>query len=296
MKIENLRMYCRVVEEESITKAAKAAYISQPAVTKQIRNLETYYNVRLFRRDHGKLILTDPGKMLYHYAKEIIALESNAYENIQIQQNNMQQTLRMGASPTIGEYLLPSLIGKFKDMYFDVKFSLTIGNTPHIINLLDDNKVDIALVESTFPQKHLKQQQFLKDELSIVVSSKHRWKDREEIDLEEIVEEKMIWREPESGLRQLIESYLKRDTIWERMDETIELGSVQAIKSAVEAGLGISILPTLTIEKELKYGILHKLTIKQFSMTRYFVIVQKQRRFKKEIIRQFEEFLLRMNE
>lgn len=295
MKIESLQMFCRVVERKSITETAKEAYLSQPAVTKQIRNLEMYYNAKLFNREHSKLVLTEPGRILYNYAKEIIAIERDAYESVQLYQNNVHQTLHIGASPTIGEYLLPSLIGKFRDEHFDVKFNLTISNTPNIINALEENRVDIALVESAFSQTQFKQQHFYKDKLSLVVSNEHPWKDRGEIELKEIIGERMIWRESESGMRQLLESFLVQEGILEQMDETIELGSVQAIKSAVEAGLGISILPSLTTEKEIEFRSLHTVQIRAFQITRDFMIVQKDRRFKKDIVRYFEKFLLNLN-
>src|SRR5699024_5382655 len=95
LKIESLQMFCRVVERKSNNENAKEAYLSQPAVTKQIRNLEMYYNAKLFNREHSKLVLTEPGRILYNYAKEIIAIERDAYESVQLYQNNVHQTLHI---------------------------------------------------------------------------------------------------------------------------------------------------------------------------------------------------------
>lgn len=286
-------MFCRVVEEGSITKAAKLGYVSQPAVTRQIRNLENSYGTALFDREDGKLRQTEAGKILYPIAKEILALNKTAYDSIQEHHGKMQQTLQIGASPTIGEYLLPGLIGQFKKSHLPVKFNLSIGNTPHILEKLDENKIDIALVESAFDNQNFQRQKFADDKLIIVAAYNHRWGERKGIALVELPEEKMIWRETESGTRILVETALNQHGILEQIDDTMELGSVQAIKSAVEANLGISILPELTVQKELKFKTLREIPVKDFVLTRDFWMVQKNRRFKKDMQRYFEAFLLR---
>lgn len=292
LNIESLRMFCRVIEEGSITKAAKLGYVSQPAVTKQIRNLESSYGTALFNRDNGKMILTETGKILYPYAQEILALDKLAYDNIQAYDWEVQQTLYIGASPTIGEYLLPSLIGQFKYSYPTVTCSLSIGNTPRILEELEENKIDIALVESQFSNPNVHKQKFSEDQLILVTSYNHRWKEKEYITLMELLEEKVIVREPESGTRLMVESALNERGVLIQIDDLIELGSVQAIKSAVEANLGVSILPELTVQKELNYKDLRKIPVKDFNLIRDFWLVQKDRRFKKEIQKHFERFLL----
>lgn len=293
MNIESLRMFCRVVEEGSITRAAELGYISQPAVTRQIRNLEHSFGIALFNRDDGKLRQTEAGKILYPFAKEILALHKMAYDSIQEHQEKLSQILNIGASPTIGEYLLPKIIGQFRKSYPSARFNLSINNTPRILEELESNKIDIALVESAFKKQHLLKQKFTHDKLIVVASYNHRWRDKEEINLVELLEEKMIWRETESGTRLLVESVLNHHRLLKQIDDPIELGSVQAIKNAVEANLGISILPELTVQKELKYKTLREIIVRDFNVTRDFWIVQKNRRFKREIQIKFEEFILK---
>ncbi|MFD2131768.1 LysR family transcriptional regulator [Pseudogracilibacillus auburnensis] len=292
MNIESLRMFCRVVEEGSVTKAAKLGFVSQPAVTRQIRNLENSYGVALFEREDGKLKKTEAGQILYSYAKEILCLYKASFESIQEHQGMVQQTLHIGASPTIGEYLLPSLIGQFKRSHSLGKFTISIGNTPRILEELEENKIDIALVESAFQHQNFQKKEFANDRLIIVAAFNHPWSEDEEIDLFQLAEEKMLWRESESGTRLLVESALEQYGVLEQMEDTMELGSVQAIKSAVEANLGISILPELTVQKELTYKTLKELHVKNFELTRDFYVVQKKRRFKKDIQKYFEKFLL----
>ncbi|TFJ93230.1 LysR substrate-binding domain-containing protein [Lentibacillus salicampi] len=293
MNIDNLRTFCHVVKEGSITKAARLGFVSQPAVTRKIHQLENSYGTVLFDREEGNLRLNEAGRLLYPYAKEILALNKAAYEGIQEQLGDKEKNLHVGASLTIGEYLLPGLIGRFNKHHPDIKFSLSVGNTPLMIEKLENDEIDIALVEGVLPIDQYNQQKFADDELILVTSNDHDWGRRAEIELNELPEEKMIWREKESGTRLIVEEALEQHHILEKIENAMELGSTQAIKSAVEADLGTSILPKLTVQKELKYKTLREIPIKGFSLTRDFWMVQKKRRFKKETQTDFEAFLMR---
>lgn len=293
MNIESLRMFCRVVEEGSISKAARLGYVSQPAVTRQIRQLEDSYGTTLFDRTEGKLTHTEAGKLLYPYAKEILALNKHAYDEIQKQLGKAAKTLHVGASLTIGEYLLPGLIGQFKKHHPDIEFSLSIGNTPLMLEKLEENRIDIALVEGVFQHDQYKKKKFADDELILITAYDHPWCKKEQIDLHELPEEKMIWREKESGTRSIVEDALRKHHVLDKIENAMELGSMQAIKSAVEANLGTSILPKLTVQKELKYKTLCEVPIQDFHLVRDFWMVQKKRRFKKEAEALFEVFLMR---
>lgn len=284
MNIESFLMFCRVVEEGSVTKAAKQGYVTQPAVTRQIRQLEDSYRTTLFDREEGTLKLTEAGELLYPYAKEFLAVHREAHERIQEHLGERENTLHVGASLTIGEYLLPALIGRFKKLHPQVQIILSIGNTPLMLEKLEKNDVDMALVEGVVPEKVYKKQKFADDELILVTAYKHRWGNRKEIQLHEIPEEKMIWREKESGTRLIVEESLKEHNILEKIENAMELGSMQAIKSAVEVGLGTSILPKLTVQKELKYKALREIPVEDFHLTRDFWMVQKKRRYEKEIL------------
>ncbi|WP_188690663.1 LysR family transcriptional regulator [Pullulanibacillus camelliae] len=292
MNIESLRMFCHVVDEGSISKAARLGFVSQPAVTRQIRQLENHYGTTLFDRTNGKLTLTEAGKILYPYAKEIIKLDNTSFEEIQEKLGAADTVLHVGASLTIGEYLLPGLLGNFKKKHEQIKFSLSIGNTPHILSQLEQNEIDIALVEGAVKQQSkYKIEKFADDELILVTSYHHRWQDRAEIDIVELTEEKMIWREQNSGTRLIVENALKKYNVLEKIENAMELGSLQSIKSAVEADLGVSILPRLTVTKELKYHTLREISIKDFTLMRDLWMVQKDRRFKKRAQAYFEAFL-----
>ncbi|WP_112179771.1 MULTISPECIES: LysR family transcriptional regulator [Paraliobacillus] len=293
MNIESLRMFCRVVDEGSISEAARLGFVSQPAVTRQIRQLENRYGTLLFHRLEGKLILSDAGKTLYPYAKEIMDNDNTSFSAIQELVGINDNILNVGASLTIGEYLLPGLLGNFKKHHEDIKFSLSIGNTPYMLSKLEENEIDIALVESEVTSSKYKVQKFAEDELILVTSHNHRWKVKDEIEVEELLEEKMIWREKDSGTRLLVENALSKYIKLEQIENAMELGSMQSIKSAVEADLGISILPRITVSKELSYNTLREVKIKDFSLMRDLWVAQKIRRFKKSAQSHFESFIQR---
>jgi len=291
MNIENLKLFCLVVEEGSITNAARISYISQPAVTKKISQLENEYGTLLFERNGGRLELTKAGEVLYPYAKEVIENIKRSFDAVQKMSGNEEVNLHIGASLTIGEYLLPQILGMIKKGYPHITFSLTIGNTPNMIAMLENNEIDIALVESQIENPNLKIEKFAEDELILVTSNDHHWKNRKTITIDELVEEKMIWREPESGSRLIVENYLRDYGILEDIESEMELGSIQSIKSAVEADLGISILPRITVLKELELGTLCQINMADFSLTRSLWMVQKPHRFPKIGLQHFVDFI-----
>ncbi|MFV2047163.1 LysR family transcriptional regulator [Metabacillus sp. YM-086] len=291
MNIENLKMFCLVVDEGSISQAARLSFVSQPAVTRQIRQLENFYGTLLFDRTEGKLTVTETGKMLYPFAKAIINDFDRSKEVILQATGEYNSNLRVGASLTIGEFLLPSLLGRFKKHAPDIKVTLTIRNTPSVLEDLTNDVIDIALVEGIVEDKHLIVEKFANDELILVCSPDHPWKDRSEIQIEELANEKMIWRESISGTRLIAENALKEYGILEKINSYMEIGSTQAIKSAVESGLGISILSKLTVARELEQGYLQEIKIKDVHIERSLWLVKKPQRFNREGVSQFVEFI-----
>ncbi len=147
LNIENLKMFCLVVDEGSISQAARLSFVSQPAVTRQIHQLENFYGALLFDRSEGKLIVTEIGRVLYPFAKAIVNDFNHSKEVIQQLTDDYNANLRVGASLTIGEYLLPSLLGKFKKQKPEIKVTLTIKNTALVLEDLSKDVIDLALVE-----------------------------------------------------------------------------------------------------------------------------------------------------
>ncbi|MFF2498679.1 LysR substrate-binding domain-containing protein [Peribacillus sp. NPDC058075] len=291
MKLENLKMFCLVVDEGSISQAARLSFLSQPAVTRQIHQLENYYNTLLFDREEGRLRVTEAGKLLYPFAKAIVNDFNHSKEVIQQSTGEYNANLIVGASLTIGEYLLPSLLGRFKKQQPEIKVTLTIKNTPRVLEDLSNDVIDLALVEGLVENTDFIVDKFAEDELILVCPADHPWKDRKEIQLEELGNERMIWRESISGTRLIVENMLREHGVLEKIESYMEIGSTQAIKSAVEAGLGVSILPRLTVARELEQGFLRKVGISRIEITRNLWLVRKNKRFNKIGVSKFVDFL-----
>lgn len=291
MDIESLEMFCLVVEEGSISQAAKKSYLSQPAATRRIHQLEDAYGTLLFERTDRKLIISKAGEVLYPIARAIVKDYQRSKEAIRQLTEDMPIHLKIGASLTIGEYLLPELLGRFKQQYTDIQITLEIGNTPNILENLLNDEIDLALVEGVVDNKDLNIKKFADDELTLVCSANHRWKERDEIDIRELPQERMIWREEHSGTRAIVEAVLEEHGVLDQIESYMELGSTQAIKGAVEANLGISILSEMATARELKQNTLHKINISGVNLKRGLWMVQKSQRFHQAGVEKFIRFL-----
>lgn len=291
MNIASLKMFCLVVEEGSISQAARLSFVSQPAVTRQIHQLEDYYGTMLFDRTDGKIKVTETGRILYPFAKTIIHDFNRSIEAVEQATGEYNAHLRVGASLTIGEYLLPRLLGGFKKQAPKTKVTLTIKNTPSILEDLSNDVIDLAFVEGIVEHSNFIVEKFAEDELVLVYPIEHPWRNRKEVDIEELASERMIWRESNSGTRLIVENTLREYGILDKIESYMEISSTQAIKSAVEAGLGISILPKMTVKRELDQGFLREIKVSGVTMKRDLWQVKKQQRFKGTSISSFIDFI-----
>ncbi|MFE4706840.1 LysR substrate-binding domain-containing protein [Peribacillus simplex] len=291
MKIENLEVFCLVVEEGSINKASRKKYLTQPAVTRQIHQIEKVYDTLLFERENGKLTLSESGKVLYPIAKKIVNDFDQSLAIVNESKEKGSFALNIGASLTIGEYLLPKILGEFKTEFPEIEVTLKIGSTPSILKQLKKDEIQIALVEGEVEGGEYKVKRFAEDEVVVVCSANHKWKDWKKVCIEEVMAEKIIWREENSGIRIVVEDILKNIQVFEQLKIYMEFGSTQAIKGAVEENLGISILSKLTLEKEIREGSLKALSIEGIDFKRNLWIVQKKEYITKGLVKEFRNYL-----
>jgi DNA-binding transcriptional LysR family regulator len=235
------------------------------------------------------MTLTETGKLLYPFAKTIVHDFNRSKEVIQQATGKSNASLRIGATFTIGEYLLPQLLGGYKKQKPEIKVTLTIKNTPGVLDDLSNDIIDLALVEGLVENTDFVIGKFAKDELILICSPDHNW--GEKISIDELANERMIWREATSGTRLIVENMLRAYGVLEKIESYMEIGSTQAIKSTVEAGLGISILSRLTVGKELEQGDLREVKIDGVQLTRNLWLVNKKQRFKKKAVTEFLEFI-----
>lgn len=287
-----LKVFCTVAETRSFSKTSEIIHLTQPAVSLQIQALEEKYETKLFDRSSSSVALTLAGETLYKYAKEILALYASAEKAIGKQTGILKGTLTIGAGSNIGNYILPSVITEFRNSHPKMKIYLHVNNTKRIIELLNSGNIDIGLVEGDISRQKITVKKLLSDELVLIVPPGHSWANRQGVSISELVKEPFILREAGSGTRQIIEKFLGRYgiTLHDMKISTI-LGSTEAIKDAVENGLGISIVSRWAARKESRYGTLCLLGIKEEKMVRDFSLVVNRNSVSSNSLEEFLSFL-----
>ena len=288
MADRRLQVFTTVARLLSFTKAAEALHMTQPAVTFQIRQLEEYFNTRLFDRTHNRITLTEAGELVKRYADQIITHYKEMDNEVRNLTGDVQGPLLIGASTTIGEYFIPGIVGNYQRGFPDVKVRLNVANTNGIIHMVENNEIDIGIVEGPINNKNLVKEVIWKDDLVVVCANDHPLAGRNKVAIADILEYPFISREEGSGTREVLENYLtKRKVDTDQFNITMEFGSPESIKSAVAAGLGISILSAATLEKEVQLGTLSAIPLSP-PIKRAFSIVYQRQKFR---LRAMEEFL-----
>lgn len=255
MTDRRLKVFHTVARLLSFTKAADALHMTQPAVTFQIRQLEEHLNTRLFDRTHNRVALTDVGEVVYNYAEKIFGLYLQMENTVKEMTGEISGILTLGASTTVAEYMLPSLIGSFKQHYPNVNIRLRVSNSEGIISMLENNNIDLAVIESSVSNKNLIVEECRSDELVVIVYPSHPLAEKKTLTAQEIYQYAFVCREEGSGTREVVKQYFADQGIdLNMLNVCLELGSPEAVKGAVEAGMGISILSLSTVNKELQLG------------------------------------------
>jgi DNA-binding transcriptional LysR family regulator len=292
MEDHKLRVFCAVADTKSFSKASELIHLTQPAVSLQVQAMEEVYETRLFDRSGNSINLTPAGEILYKRAKEILALYAEAQKNISEITGSIKGSLSIGASSTIGNYLLPSIISAFKKKVPRVNIALLVSNTKTIAEKLNAGEIDIALVEGDVSKQRFAVDTLISDELVVIMSPVHPWAERRNVPATELIKEPFIMREEGSGTRQIIMKCLEDHGI--KLDDlkiSLVLGSTESIKSAVEEGVGISIVSAWAARQSIKYGILKAMTFKDLKFHRNFSIISPKRNYCTHTAKEFLGFL-----
>ena len=279
MADRRLKIFHTVARLLNFTKAGEQLHMTQPAVTFQIRQLEEQFNTRLFDRTHNKVTLTEAGKQVYMYAERILKLYEDMTHSITEMTGEVSGGVTLGASTTIAEYMLPLLIGRFKVKYPDVNISLKESNSEDIIVMVENNVVDLAIVEGSVNNKNLIVDQCRVDQLVVIVPNNHKLANESTLHVKDILEHPFICRESGSGTQEAITNYVEQQSPGSILNVCFELSSPEAIKGAVEAGMGLSIVSRASIEKELRLGTLTAVELLP-KLERPFSFVRQRYKFK----------------
>jgi DNA-binding transcriptional LysR family regulator len=289
MELRQLRTFAMVVSCNSFSRAAEELNLTQPAVTAQIQRLEAELGLRLIERLPRRLLLTPAGETLLPFARSLLNLEEEAGRALAELKGLQAGCLRVGASPTIGTYLLPEMLGEFKRRYPGLRTIAEIAPTQRVAELLTMHALDLGLVEAPVEAAGLRAETFATDELVLVVPAGHPWAGRASVRPEELPQQPHVAREPTSGTRRLVEERLR--ALGVEITPHLELGAVEAIVNAVAAGLGVSFVSRLAIGPEVRLGTLVVVPVEGLDLRRPLYRLQHRYRHPSPAVQAFVEHI-----
>ncbi|MGO4530852.1 selenium metabolism-associated LysR family transcriptional regulator [Paenibacillus sp. 2TAF8] len=274
MNFHQLHIFYTVAEKGSFSAAAQALHMTQPAVTMQIQSLEDYFGTKLLHRSTKKIELSEAGRTLLPHAKRSVELVRQTDEAMSAFTQKLQGRLQLGASLTIGEYVLPRMLGPFAKQYPDISIVMKVMNTTQIMDEILKHQLNFGLIEAPVNHPDMIVEPVMQDELKLIVPAGHDLAGRGKVNLEEVMNYPFVLREEGSGTRQVMEGQLKKKKIDPSdMNVVMELGSTGAVKSAVEAGVGITMLSPSSVQHELALGLVHIVDIRGLEFKRQFYAI-----------------------
>jgi len=290
MADRRLQVFHAVAKHLSFTKAAEALFMTQPAVTFQIRQLEEHFNTRLFDRAHGRIALTPAGQVALEYAERILGMSAELDTRLKEMGGHAAGPLLIGASMTIGEYVLPQLIGKFKARYPAVVPTLFVGNSEAVQDRVAERTLDLGFIEGDSHLSSLQSEVCSEDELQVVCAPSHPLA-REACALPaSLTQHAYVSREAGSGTRAVVDRYLQQTGVApESMNVVVELGSPEALKGLVATGLGFAIMSRVIAAREVQLGQLVQVPLEP-PLIRNFSVVYPKERFHSKLVAGFLQF------
>jgi DNA-binding transcriptional LysR family regulator len=290
MADRRLQVFHAVAKHLSFTKAAEALFMTQPAVTFQIRQLEEMYNTRLFDRAQGRIALTAAGILALEYAEKILALSAELDARLREAGGQMAGPLLVGASTTIADFLLPEAIGEFKSCHPAVVPRLFVANSVAVQERVAERSLDLGFIEGDSHLPSLGSDSCCEDELRVVCSPSHPLASQPAVAPDALAAHAYISREPGSGTREVIDHYLQKAGVApDSLQVAMEAGSPEAIKGLVATGIGFAILSRATVGKEIRLGLLVEVPLEPRLVRRMSVVYPKER-FQSRLINSFVEF------
>lgn len=290
MADRRLQVFHAVAKHLSFTKAAEALFMTQPAVTFQVKQLEEHLSTRLFDRAQGRISLTPAGQVALEYAERILGLSDELDKRLKEMGGQAAGPLLIGASMTIGEYVLPQLIGKFKARFPAVAPTLFVGNSEAVQDRVAERSLDLGFIEGDSHLGSLLSELCCEDELQVVCTPSHPLASEPFALPSVLTQHPYVNREPGSGTREVIDRYLQKAGVPpESLNVVVELGSPEALKGLVATGLGFAIMSRVIVAKELQLGQLVQVPL-QPRLIRNFSVVYPKERFHSRLVAAFLAF------
>jgi len=287
MNFRQLQIFQAVVRNKSFTEAAKELFLTQPAVSIQIQQLEEEYQAKLFDRLGKRVSLTEAGKILFDYASTILDMSRQAESALQDLQEFKTGSLSIGAGRTLGAYYVPEIINRFSKKHPHITVQMRLDNSFQVIENVLVLKDELGFVARLHQQDRLTILPFLRENLVLIMAAKHPLAGAKNLSVHDIRNERFILREQGSGTRRVVEETLQRFQVPVRV--VMELGSNEAIKSAVEGGLGMAIIAGRAVLKEVKAGALAARSFTDTELERELYMVYRKHKYLSAPAREFIE-------
>ncbi len=279
MDIHRLMIFCRVIELQSFTKAGEALGLTQPTVSEHIRALEESLGEKLVDRLGRETLPTPAGKVLYKYAREMIQLRDKAVQAIGKFKGDLSGSLYVGASTIPGTYILPRLVGTFKASYPSIQITVRIGGSGEIVKKILDGGVEFGIIGAKWDEKKILFEEIYSDELVLAVYRGHPWESRESVELDELAGAPFVLRERSSGTRMVTAQALETAGFSPSLLNVVaEMGSTEAVREAIKARIGISIISRHAVREDIERGSLCVVPLKQLCIRRPFFLAQRKNR------------------
>ncbi|HET7322594.1 MAG TPA: LysR substrate-binding domain-containing protein [Longimicrobiaceae bacterium] len=289
LDLRALRLFAAVVEHRGFSRAAKASHITQPAVSRAVRQLERKVGVSLLERSARRLRLTEPGEVLYEHARAIFALERAAEEELKARAGVERGRLSIGASTTVATYLLPELLASFARAHPGVDLRVASANTGEIVRRLLGYELEVALVEGPVHDERVEVTPWRSDELVVIAPAKYPLANRGALSPEDLSGETLLVREGGSGTREVGEQALRAAGV--QPARTLEIAGTEAIKQAVAAGLGVALVSRAAIADQVALGRLATLPVSGLQTQRTFDLLRLRARRPGPAVLAFEALL-----
>jgi DNA-binding transcriptional LysR family regulator len=296
--LQQLRILKAVAAEKSFTKAAETLFISQPSLSKQIKILENRLGIILLNRENNKLSLTESGKVFLHYSERILALCEESCRALNDVKNGDRGNLTVGASQTIGTYLMPRVLALFAQHYPQINIKVQVDSTRVIAKKVLNHEIDIAVVGGDVPEelkKNLEIEKFVEDELILIIPKTHPFalKKQKKINKDDLYHLNFITLNSTSTIRKFIDNILIQNNIeTKQFNIVMQLNSIEGIKTAVSLGLGAAFVSSSAIEKEIELKTVEIINIENIRITRTLSIITNKDIYRSKALEFFHNELL----
>lgn len=273
--IQQLEALASLAEERSFSEAAKKMLLSQPSMSKHIKNLETFTNCRLINRTKTGISLTEEGSVLYGYAKKILKIRDEAREKIISLGDTISGHIFIATSTIPSTYILPSVLTGLRKRHPDIQIHILSSDSDDVVDMVLGSQVEIGFIGREIHDRRLNCEPVWEDELILVAKKGHRMESSGPAGIQDILDEPFILREKGSGTRSIFEHYLSAQNLppLSRFSIACELGSSEAVKEAVIEGLGISVISVHAVKRELRQGLVVRIPLRSPRILRSFSIV-----------------------